>query len=117
MIKIIEDFNDVIPQYELFIVDIFGVIHDGLELYPEVFDNIKKIKQQNKHFVFLSNAPRRAKIAQQALSDFGIEQNLYDTIMTSGEHAFEYFKNLERQNITLKYYYLGPKKEIGRAHV
>ena len=107
MVKIIEDFNEVIPNYELFIVDIFGVIHDGLELYPKVFENIQQIKKQNKHFVFLSNAPRRATKAQTALHNFGITKDLYDFIITSGEHAFTYFKN---QPI-LKYFYLGPDKD------
>ena len=111
MPKIINNFHDIIPDYDLFIVDIFGVIHDGLELYPEVFENIQEIKKQNKHFVFLSNAPRRAKRAAQTLHDFGITPDLYDFIMTSGEHAFNHFKALEQQNKIIKYYYLGPDKD------
>lgn len=109
--KIINDFSEVIPQYELFIVDIFGVIHDGLALYPKVFENINSIKNQNKHFVFLSNAPRRASRAQKALHDFGITSNLYDFIVTSGEHAFNHFNNLKSE--PLKYYYFGPEKDKG----
>ena len=111
MYKIINDFKDVIPQYELFIVDIFGVIHDGLELYPKVFENIKEIATQNKNFVFLSNAPRRAKKAAQALHNFGISKDMYNFILTSGEFAFNYFADLEKKNIIKKYYYLGPEKD------
>ena len=111
MIKIIDDFKAIIPQYELFIVDIFGVIHDGLELYPKVFENIQEIAKQNKHFVFLSNAPRRAIKAEKALNNFGISKDMYDFVLTSGEFAFKYFKNLEKQNIIKKYYYLGPEKD------
>ena len=111
MHKIITDFKEIIPQYDLFIVDIFGVIHDGLELYPKVFDNIKEIAQQNKNFVFLSNAPRRAAKAAQALNNFGISKDMYNFILSSGEFAFSYFEQLQEQNIIKKYYYLGPEKD------
>ena len=115
-IKIIHDFPAIIPNYELFIVDLFGVIHDGVELYPKVFDNLKYIKEQKKHLVFLSNAPRRAIKAQKKLKELGIDENLYDFILTSGEHAFAHFKNLEQENPPLKYYYLGPEKDRDLLH-
>ena len=51
-IKIIHDFSQIIPKYELFIIDLFGVIHDGVELYPKVFDNLQNIKNHKKHLVF-----------------------------------------------------------------
>ena len=44
---------DVIDNYDLIILDIFGVIHNGSELYPNVRATINELKQRNKTIIFL----------------------------------------------------------------
>jgi len=83
--KFISSIFDIINDYDAFIVDLWGVIHDGQNLYPQVKETLQKLKKHNKKIVFLSNAPRRASAVASVLKNMGIEENLYDKIITSGE--------------------------------
>lgn len=105
--KLINSLKDISKNYELFIIDIFGVIHDGDDAYPNIISMIDYLGKKQKKIVFLSNAPRRSEKAIKALAKFGINENMFDFILTSGEHAYYYF---EVQN-KLKYFYIGPEKD------
>lgn len=105
--KLINSLKEITAKYELFILDIFGVIHDGDDPYPNIVEMIDYLGSQNKKIVFLSNAPRRSEKAIKALEKFGINENMFDFILTSGEHAYYYFEVQDK----LKYYYIGPAKD------
>ncbi|MBL6785583.1 MAG: TIGR01459 family HAD-type hydrolase [Rickettsiales bacterium] len=107
--QIIESIIDVIDDYELVILDIFGVIHNGSEIFPNVEKTLKQLKELNKTVIFLSNAPRRAVSTQKRLEDFNIYKGKdYLDILTSGEIAFNFFN---QSNKTQKYFYVGPEKD------
>jgi HAD superfamily hydrolase (TIGR01459 family) len=108
----IKNIFEIADNYELFILDLFGVIHDGNELYPNSIATVKKLREMGKKICFLSNAPRRAVVASQKLIEFGIiEGEDYEHILTSGEHAFHSFKALQENNEIIKYFYFGPEKD------
>ncbi len=89
------------------LVDLWGVIHDGDALYPNVIEALRYLKQAQVQVIFLSNAPRRARMAEENLKRLGITPNLYTGIVTSGEAAFADFKMLSPK----KYMYIGPEKD------
>jgi HAD superfamily hydrolase (TIGR01459 family) len=95
----IRDFLDI---YDAFILDIWGVLHDGIACYDGVLDSLKEMKRLNKKIVLLSNAPSRSKLSEEKLKEFGIERNFYDEIITSGETAYEHLK--ENQETGFKKY-------------
>jgi HAD superfamily hydrolase (TIGR01459 family) len=76
---------ELAERYDGFIVDLWGVVHDGVHAYPGVIDALAKLRQAGKRVVFLSNAPRRAGPVGQSLAAMGIAPGTYDGIMTSGE--------------------------------
>jgi HAD superfamily hydrolase (TIGR01459 family) len=78
-------FGEIADAYDGFILDLWGVIHDGVTPYPGSIDTLKRLRDIGKPAVLLSNAPRRAAVAQSALQAMGIEDSLYSGIMTSGE--------------------------------
>lgn len=90
--------------------DLWGVIHDGIELYPGVMEALGYFKTQGVRIVFLSNAPRRASVAEANLTRLGIGKDLYHGIVTSGEAVYDYFAAMERP---LAYSYIGPEKDRG----
>lgn len=114
--KQIKSLGEISDNYELFIIDIYGVIHDGTDLYKDVLDTIKFLKLHNKKIVFLSNAPRRSERTIKVLDNLGITEEHYDYLLTSGEFAYYYFEEQDK----LKYYYLGPEQDKhllqGTAH-
>jgi HAD superfamily hydrolase (TIGR01459 family) len=79
------NFAGLAEQYDGFILDLWGVIHDGVTPYAGAVDCLARLQAAGKRVVLLSNAPRRAHVAQEAMRTMGIADALYNGIMTSGE--------------------------------
>ncbi len=81
-------FAPLAAKYDGFILDLWGVIHDGVTPYPGAADCLRALQGAGKRVVLLSNAPRRAHVAAAALRAMGLEDTLYNGIMTSGEATY-----------------------------
>ena len=104
----------LIDNYDAFIIDLWGVIHDGQNLYPQVKNTLQELKKHSKKIVFLSNAPRRASMVANALRNMGIEENLYDKIITSGEVFYKCLTHPETSFFKpngRNYIYIGLEKD------
>jgi HAD superfamily hydrolase (TIGR01459 family) len=78
-------FAPLAARFDGFILDLWGVVHDGVKPYPGAVDCLARLKQAGRRCVLLSNAPRRAGAAQAAMRAMGIADDLYAGILTSGE--------------------------------
>jgi HAD superfamily hydrolase (TIGR01459 family) len=85
--KRIEGIAGLAERYDGFILDLWGVVHDGRAPYPGVADALARLAAAGKPVVFLSNAPRRAWFVEKQLAGMGIGRALYTAIVTSGELA------------------------------
>ena len=85
--RFVQRFAEVAADYDGFILDLWGVIHDGVNPYPGAADCLAALKAAGKRCVLLSNAPRRSVPAQKMLRRMGIGDDQYDGILTSGEAA------------------------------
>ncbi len=81
----LDGFETLASRYDGFIVDLWGVIHDGVVAYPGAVDCLLRLRQAGRRVVLLSNAPRRTRLAQATLRRMGIPDDAYDAILTSGE--------------------------------
>ena len=99
----------LINDYDSFIIDLWGVMHDGTTLYPGAADALAAIHAAGKPAIFLSNAPRRAEKAQVVLDRLGIPRDHYQQVITSGEVAFQWLR--DEKPYGPNYYYLGPSKD------
>ena len=52
-------------KYDAFFIDLWGVIHDGVKVYPEAIDVLTNLNKLNKRFVLISNAPRPSKSVER----------------------------------------------------
>jgi HAD superfamily hydrolase (TIGR01459 family) len=82
--------RDVAENYDGFILDLWGVVHDGVTVFPGVVDALQQLHGVGKKLVFLSNAPRRAHMVAAQLDGFGITASLHDGVMSSGEATWRY---------------------------
>jgi HAD superfamily hydrolase (TIGR01459 family) len=106
--------RDLAPHYDGFIVDLWGVIHDGIKTYPGVIETLTQLRAANKKVVFLSNAPRRAAAIGRALAHMGIPDTLYTAIMSSGEAVHVALRDRtdpEFAPLGTKLYHLGPARD------
>jgi HAD superfamily hydrolase (TIGR01459 family) len=87
--KFCEGISDISDSYSGFIIDQWGVLHDGEKPYDGVLDCLKELKARKKFIIVLSNSGKRADINKERLSDIGIGPSLYDVILTSGEMTWQ----------------------------
>ncbi len=73
---------DLENKYSSYIIDIWGVLHDGKKAYEGVLEALDALKITKK--VFLSNAPRPNHIIHSRLQEIGIEVS-QNEILTSGD--------------------------------
>ncbi|WP_439580077.1 TIGR01459 family HAD-type hydrolase [Elioraea sp.] len=85
MIARLDRFAPLAERYDGFVLDLWGVIHDGVNPYPGAVQTLAGLRRAGKRSVLLSNAPRRSHAAQTAMRTMGIPDDLYDGILTSGE--------------------------------
>lgn len=102
--------SEIAGNFDAFIVDLWGVVHDGQKLYPGVRETLQKLRTQNKEIIFLSNAPRRAWRVIEVLDQMQIMPQYYNQVITSGEVAFEH---LSKNPIGKSYYSIGPERDAG----
>ncbi|MBP2301944.1 TIGR01459 family HAD-type hydrolase [Azospirillum picis] len=88
-IRQISGIAEVIDRYDGFILDLWGVLHDGEQLYPGVADCVDRMRDAGKTLCLLSNAPRRTPGAVEKLAGMGMGRERYHHVMTSGEATYE----------------------------
>ena len=81
----LNNLSDIDDHYDVFLIDLWGVIHNGIAAFDNVIPVLQNLKKKKKMVFFITNAPRRSFVISQQLEDFGIEQKLYDKIISSGE--------------------------------
>jgi len=80
-------------DYDGFILDLWGVIHDGVTLFPGVVDCLARLDAANKTFLMLSNAPRRADFIADGMVRMGVPEKFCRAIMSSGEATWAELKS------------------------
>jgi len=79
-------FLDALPErYRLILCDIWGVVHDGVQLYPGSADRLLHWRGEGRTIILVTNAPRTAEAVEQQLQKLGLPAEAYDGIATSGE--------------------------------
>ena len=106
-------FGALAARYDGFIVDLWGVVHNGVAPYPGVLDCLARLRDAGKPVVFLSNAPRRPPGIIAALSGMGITPDYYTGIMSSGEAVFLALRDRTDEFAALgrRLYHLGPVRD------
>ncbi len=106
-------FGALAENYDGFIVDLWGVVHNGVRLFPGVLECLTRLRAAGKRVVFLTNAPRRPHGIAQTLANMGVTPDLYDGIMSSGEAVYLGLRDRtdEFAQLGRRLYHLGPKRD------
>jgi HAD superfamily hydrolase (TIGR01459 family) len=110
-IKHIPGLEAIHDGYEVFLVDAWGVLHDGANCYPGVQHCLEQLVGQGKQVVVLSNAARRQDAISQELERRGITRNMYRKVVSSGELTWLALQGGHSAvQIGETGYYLGPER-------
>lgn len=77
----------VAARFDAFLVDQFGVLHDGRAAFPGAAEALRRLKEAGKRVAILSNSGKRAAPNAARLAALGFPPALYDHLVTSGEAA------------------------------
>ena len=119
-LTLLDGLRQIADGYDAFILDLWGVLHDGKQPYPGVVDCLMAMKRAGKKRVILSNAPRRIEPVIARLTEIGIPPEAYDGIMTSGQDAWEHLQMRGRSagipfyaQLGKRCYFIGPDRDLG----
>lgn len=101
--------SDISDSYVGFIIDQWGVLHNGETPYEGVVECLRELQRRKKYVIILSNSGKRADVNQDRLESLGIPPNLYNSIITSGEVTWQglhdqddgYFKGIGKKCVII----------------
>ncbi|TIM27705.1 MAG: TIGR01459 family HAD-type hydrolase [Mesorhizobium sp.] len=81
----------LVERYQVFLLDQFGVLHDGTNPYPGAVAALSALKRAGRTIVLVSNSGRRARPNETRLLKLGFEPGSWDQFVSSGEIAWRSF--------------------------
>jgi HAD superfamily hydrolase (TIGR01459 family) len=101
--------RSIVSGYDIFYVDLWGVIHNGITLHKNAIEVLEEITKARKQYVLLTNAPRPNKTVRSFLEKMGMNKEIREKVYSSGEASLRYLtKNL----IDYKFFHLGPSRDF-----
>ena len=104
-----EGLRSIVDNYQLFYVDLWGVVHNGVSLHQKAIEALNEIIKKKKDYILLTNAPRPNYAVKSFLEKLGMEKEIRDHVFTSGEAALNYLKkNLSDES----FFHIGPPRDF-----
>lgn len=101
--------HSIADAFDAIVCDIWGVLHDGVTVFPDAVEALTRFRQGHGPVVLLSNAPRRADTVHAQLAARGLPAAAcHDAIVTSGEIARRYICH---KHDGARLYHLGPASD------
>lgn len=89
VVKNIDGLKEIFQNYDTFILDQWGVMHDGYNGYPEAINCIYSLISNKKKLIIISNSSKKKNSTSKRLPSFGFNHNQFIEIMTSGEMVWK----------------------------
>jgi HAD superfamily hydrolase (TIGR01459 family) len=107
-IPVINGIAEIGPGYDAWLVDIWGVMHNGMRAYPAAAAATKRFREQGGIVVLLSNSPRPASSLQGQLTKFGVAGTSYDATVSSGDLT----RHELAKHAGTRVFHLGPERDL-----
>ena len=107
-LKKLDHLSEIYSLYDTFIIDLWGVVHNGISLNAKAVQAIEELLKNSKKIVFLSNAPRPSIKVKEFLKELKMKEKYLKNIVTSGEAAMLAINNNRFGKL---FYHLGPPRD------
>ena len=88
MTQIIPALSDISSAYDALFVDLWGCLHNGVNALPEAVAALQAYRQTGGVVILVTNSPKpRAGVESQIREQFGVPDDCWDGIATSGDSA------------------------------
>lgn len=102
-----ESLRELVGGVEVVLSDIWGVVHNGLESFPEACEALHTYRSRGGTVILITNAPRPADSVQRQLRKLGVADETYDAIVSSGDLTRLYVAAHPGR----KMFWLGPERD------
>ncbi|MGJ4890098.1 TIGR01459 family HAD-type hydrolase [Bradyrhizobium sp. HKCCYLRH3099] len=99
--------RDLLVRKQVLLSDIWGVVHNGLESFPEACEALHRFRQQGGTVILITNAPRPADSVQRQLRKLGVADEVYSAIVSSGDLTRHYVADHPGGKV----FWLGPERD------
>jgi HAD superfamily hydrolase (TIGR01459 family) len=106
-LRFVEGLRDLIDGKEVVLSDIWGVVHNGLESFPEACEALRLYRGRGGTVILITNAPRPADSVQRQLRKLGVADDTYDAIVSSGDLTRHYVADHPGRKV----FWLGPERD------
>ena len=77
--------SDIAVDYDILLCDVWGVIHNGRESWPEACEALTRFNRGGGTVVLISNSPRPTPGVIEQLDALGVPRDSWKAIVTSGD--------------------------------
>lgn len=102
-----EGLRELVGGLDVVLSDIWGVVHNGLESFPEACEALHTYRSRGGTVILITNAPRPADSVQRQLRKLGVADETYDAIVSSGDLTRLYVA----EHPGRKMFWLGPERD------
>lgn len=88
--RFVEGLDELAKAYDLFLLDQFGVLHDGRAPYPGVPAALAALRRRGKRLCVITNSGRTAAENEARMARLGLDPALLDSVVTSGDAALQW---------------------------
>ncbi len=107
-IPVIASIKELGSRYAAWLVDIWGVMHNGHRAFPPAVAATEAFRKEGGILVLLSNSPRPSAGVQEQLSRLGVPPSSYDATVTSGDLTRHELRKHKHPRV----FHLGPERDL-----
>src|SRR3954447_19761058 len=106
-LRFVENLRNLVSEVDVVLSDIWGVVHNGLESFPEACAALHAFRRQGGTVILISNAPRPADWGQRQVRKLHVPDEIYDAIVSSGDLT----RHFVADHPGRKMFWLGPERD------
>ena len=107
-IPVIDSIAPLGKGYAAWLVDIWGVMHNGVRAFPPAVEATRRYREQGGIVILLSNSPRPSEPLQRQLASLGVTEESYDATVSSGDLT----RHELAKHAGARIFHLGPERDL-----
>ncbi|SFT73223.1 TIGR01459 family HAD-type hydrolase [Mesorhizobium sp. YR577] len=97
----------VTGRYGVILCDVWGVLHNGEDAFPEAAAALTRAREKGLAVVLITNSPRPHDGVEEQLAAIGVPQSAWDRVVTSGDVTRDLIREAPR-----KLFHLGADRDM-----
>ena len=68
--------KSIVDNYDLYFIDLWGVIHNGIEIFKSSIEVLNELTKLDKEYILLTNAPRPNANVRIFIEKMGMDKKI-----------------------------------------